>query len=90
MSLSLLLFGGVAELAPLERAVFMIFPISGVVFTWISWLHLRRRRSLRMETIGAVTFYVWIDLDGTERREMKDPREDWDSDGDGDGDGGGD
>ena len=89
MALLLLFFGGIETLAPLERAIFMIFPITGIALTWASWRQLRRRRSLRVETVGGVSVYVWIEMDGTERRATKDPRDDWDSDGDG-GDGGGD
>jgi hypothetical protein len=28
-----------------------------------------------------VTWYVWIEIDGSERRSTRDPRDDWDSDG---------
>jgi hypothetical protein len=91
IALSLLFFGGLETAAPWERALFMIFPISGIALTWASWRQWRRRRSLRVETAGGVSVYVWIEMDGTEHRSTKDPREDWDSDGDGDGgDGGGD
>lgn len=78
-------FGG--ELEGWERAVFMLFPAFGAVFMWVTWRELRRRSSLRTEVVGGVTVYVWIDLDGRERRSQTDPRPDWD-DAEGDGDGG--
>jgi len=83
-------FGGLSGTAPLERALFMLLPIFGVALIWHSWKRLRRWRSLRTETVGGVSVYVWIETDGSECRSTRDPRPDWeDDDGDGDGDGGG-
>ena len=72
-----------------ERAVLVLFVGVGLLFIWLNWRSLRRLRSLRTEREGDVTVYVWTELDGTERRSTRDPREDWarqdadDSDGDG-------
>jgi hypothetical protein len=67
-----------------------LFPLAGLVATYGTWLAWRRRRSLRVEERDGTTWYVWIEIDGSERRSTKDPRDDWDSDADGDGgDGGG-
>jgi uncharacterized membrane protein len=74
-----------------QRAFLILFTGFGAVFMVVTWRQWRRRRSLRTEVEGGVTVYVWIDLDGRERRSTDDPRPDWDAaDGDGDGDGGGD
>ena len=76
---------------PWERKLIFLFPAFGLVFTVLSWMHWRRRSSLRTEVVGGATVYVWIDFCGRERRSETDPRPDWDAeDGDGDGDGGGD
>jgi hypothetical protein len=72
-----------------ELAVLYAFAAFGAVFSWLSWLYVRRRRSLRTVTEAGVTVYVWIDLNGREGRSCEDPRPGWDdADGDGDGDGG--
>ena len=76
------------QLADWERAVAMLFPAVGLILVHASWLRWRRRRSLRVEHCDGATYYVWVEIDGSERRSTKDPRDDWDSDG-GDGDGGG-
>jgi hypothetical protein len=74
-----------------ELAMLYAFPVFGAGFTWMSWLHVRRRRSLRTEVEAGASVYVWIDLNGRECRSREDPRPGWDdADGDGDGDGGGD
>ncbi|MEM6973270.1 MAG: hypothetical protein AAF577_10745 [Pseudomonadota bacterium] len=66
-----------------------LFPLFGLIFMWVTWPYWRRRRSLRIEETGGVTVYIWIELDGSERRSETDPREEWDSsEGDSDGDGG--
>jgi len=78
------------QMADWERALAVLFPAFGLVFVHASWVHWRRRRSLRVEQCDGTAVYVWIELDGRERRATKDPREDWNSDGgDGGGDGGG-
>ncbi len=77
------------ETDALQRAVFLVFIGFGAIFMLVTWRQWRRRRSLRTEVEGGVSVYVWIDLDGRERRSTADPRPDWDAaDGDGDGDGG--
>jgi hypothetical protein len=75
-----------------ERAALWAFPVFGAVFTGLSWLHLRRARSLRVETEQGVSVFVWTDLSGRECRSDRDPRPDWEGDGDSGsgGDGGGD
>ena len=86
-----LIVAGFDGLSQWERSVAMLFPVFGLFAIVLSWRRLRRRRSLRVETEGDSTWYVWIEIDGRERRSTRDPREDWDSEGDGDGgDGGGD
>jgi hypothetical protein len=79
-------------LSPFERALAVLFPLFGLFAVRTSWLHWRRRSSLRIQENDGATWYVWIELDGSERRSTRDPRDDWDSDsgGDGSGDGGGD
>ncbi|MBF9059861.1 hypothetical protein HKCCSP123_11780 [Rhodobacterales bacterium HKCCSP123] len=78
------------DLVGWERGVVLLFPLAGLFATHSAWLARRRRRSLRVETRDGTTWYVWVELDGSERRSTRDPRDDWDSDGDGGGDGGGD
>jgi hypothetical protein len=74
----------------IQRAALVLFTAFGAVFMLVTWRQWRRRRSLRTEVVGGATVYVWIDVDGRERRSGDDPRPGWDaSDGDGDGDGGG-
>lgn len=87
-----LILGNFDDLVGWERTVALLFPLAGFIATTSAWLALRRRQSLRTETRDGATWYVWIDLDGSERRSTRDPRDDWDSDGggDGSGDGGGD
>ncbi len=89
-TLTPLLIGALPEIGLVERSIYLLFPAFGIFFTWHSWLLLRRWRSLRTETVGGVTFYIWIEKNGRECRATKDPRGDWEADdGDGDGDGGG-
>ncbi|NKX44777.1 hypothetical protein [Roseicyclus persicicus] len=83
-----LILGTLSELADWERALAILVPVFGLFAIRASWLALRRRRSLRVEQEGGLSVYVWIEMDGTERRSTRDPRDDWDGDGDGDGDGG--
>jgi hypothetical protein len=72
-----------------QRAVLILFTAFGGVFMVVTWREWRRRRSLRTEVENGTTVYVWIDVDGRERRLGDDPRPGWNaSDGDGDGDGG--
>ena len=86
-----LIVAGFDQIQAWERSVALIFPLAGCLFIHHAWRRLRRQRSLRIEVDRGVALYVWIDLDGTERRATTDPRDDWDGDGgDGDGDGGGD
>jgi hypothetical protein len=86
-----LIVGNFDDLVGWDRPIALMFPLAGLVATYGTWLAWRRRRSLRVEERDGVTWYVWIEIDGSERRSTKDPRDDWDSDGDGDGgDGGGD
>jgi hypothetical protein len=87
-----LLVSNLDALADWERALAVLFPLFGLFAIRASWLDLRRRRSLRVQEESGATWYVWLDLDGSERRSTRDPRDDWDSDGggDGSGDGGGD
>lgn len=61
-----------------------------VAYAVLKWFgKSRRRKSLRRE--GGL--YVWLELDGSEKRSTDDPRPAWDAedaaDGDGDGGGGG-
>ncbi|KPQ17258.1 MAG: hypothetical protein HLUCCO18_05395 [Rhodobacteraceae bacterium HLUCCO18] len=85
------LFATFDELSPLERSVGIGCVLIGLLLMRTTWLRWRRHRSLRVETDGDSTWYVWIEIDGTPRRSACDPRKDWDGDGDGDGgDGGGD
>jgi hypothetical protein len=72
-----------------ERYALLFMPVFGAGFAYLSWLYLRRERSLHTESEHGVTVYVWIDLNGREARSTADPRPDWDE-ADGDGDGGGD
>ena len=86
-----LILSSLDQLAPWERGIALFFPLFGLFAIHVSWVHWRRRRSLRVEEDGGATWYVWIEIDGSLRRSKKDPRDDWDSDGgdgDGDGDGG--
>jgi uncharacterized membrane protein len=71
----------------LQRTVLILFTGFGAVLILVTWRQWRRRSSLRTEVEGGVTVYVWVDLDGRERRSTDDPRPDWDA-ADGDGDGG--
>ncbi|MFN3644824.1 MAG: hypothetical protein ACK4TB_18095 [Gemmobacter sp.] len=65
-----------------------VFPLFGVMAILLSLHDIRRRRTLRQVTENGVTVWVWIGLNGAERRAEADPVPDWDSaDGDG-GDGG--
>ena len=82
-----LILGNFESLVGWERSVALMFPLAGLFATSMSWLVLRRRRSLKVEHRDGATWYVWIEFDGSERRSTKDPRDDWDSDGDGDGGG---
>ena len=72
------------DLVGWERGVALLFPVAGLIATYFAWRDLRRRRSLRTETRDGTTWYVWIELDGSERRSTRDPRNDWDSDNGGD------
>ena len=89
---ALLIFSNFDQLGPLERPVAILFLLAGAFFVHTTWRQWRRRRSLRVETHGDSTWYVWVEFDGSTKRSTRDPREDWDSDGDGGdgGDGGGD
>jgi hypothetical protein len=87
---TVLIAGGIEDLADWERALAALFPLFGLFAIRATWLDRRRWRSLRVEDRGGTAVYVWIEIDGSERRSTKDPRDDWDSDGDGAGDGGGD
>ena len=75
--------------APWQQAVFVLFPAFGLLMIWSGYRSWRRWRSLRIETVGGVTIFVWVEFDGTPCRSTEDPRPDWDA-ADGDGDGGGD
>jgi hypothetical protein len=80
----------------MEPGVLFFFALAVGVLLFVGALHQgrarrRRRGSLRRERgpDGAEVF-VWIELDGSERRSTRDPRPDWDSaEGGADGDGGG-
>jgi hypothetical protein len=82
-----LIVTNIEDLDGWERGVALLFPLFGLFAIHASWLHWRRRRSLRIEQRDGMALYVWIELDGRECRSTKDPRDDWDG-GDGDGDGG--
>ncbi|MEM9901856.1 MAG: hypothetical protein AAF865_10935 [Pseudomonadota bacterium] len=87
VGLALATFG---EADSVTRAFLSAFALFGILGIYLSWPHARRERSLRKEKDGEVELFVWIELDGNERRSTTDPRPEWDADGDGDGDGGGD
>ena len=79
------------ELGGFERAILFAFPVFGAFFTYVSWLHWRRYRSVRTEMVNGAVVYIWIELNGSETRSAKDPRPEWDAaDGDSDGDSSGD
>ncbi len=60
------------------KVIFTAMPFVGLLFIWDSLRKLRRFRSVRCETIDAETFYVWTELNGSEKRSTVDPRIDWD------------
>ena len=70
----------------LQRALLILFTAFGGIFMLVRWREWRRRRSLRTEVENGATVYVWIDVDGRERRSGDDPRPGWDASSDGDGD----
>ncbi|MEM7720829.1 MAG: hypothetical protein AAF376_00510 [Pseudomonadota bacterium] len=88
-ALLMVLLLDLSDLSQMGRVVFYCFPVFGLLCIWLSWLHLRRWRTLRTETDGGVTFYIWTEFNGREMRSTDDPRPDWEAeDGDSDGDGG--
>jgi len=60
------------------KILFTGMPFAGLLFIWDSLRKLRRSRSVRCETIGKETVYVWTELNGFEKRSNVDPRIEWD------------
>jgi hypothetical protein len=55
-------------------------PLAGLLFIRDSLRKMRRQRSVRWETTGEATVFIWKKLDGSEKRSCVDPRVEWDKD----------
>ena len=62
----------------LVRIAMTLMPFAGFIVIWDGLRKLRRLRSVRREETPNGPVYVWTELNGSEMRSSKDPRQEWD------------
>lgn len=60
------------------KVIMMMIPLAGIFVIRDGIRRVRRFRSVRVETLPSGPIFIWTDFDGTELRDKKDPRPQWD------------
>lgn len=60
------------------QIIFPLMPFAGLLFIWDSYRKYCRFKSVHVEQSDKGEVFVWVDLDGSEKRDTIDPRIKWD------------